>query len=110
GEVRRRRIKTHANKILVTPGGQSIDDRGKFDRPVFFGGENDRPGAADGPGASDSRFFPLGLLCSRLTGPAMMNDIEIEAGRISHIRFEGQGLLLLAPAAEGPLHGHWSRQ
>src|SRR6202140_179609 len=40
----------------------------------------------------------------------MPNNIEMKAGRESHVGFESQGLLLMAPMAQGPLHGQRTRQ
>ena len=56
-EVRRGGVEADADKILVAPGGERIHHRAEFDGPVFFGGQYDWAGAADGPGASAGRIF-----------------------------------------------------
>src|SRR6202040_1525252 len=101
------------DKVLVAPGGQSIHHRAEFDGPVFLGGQNDRAGAADGPGASADRVFRpcvfqtstfrLRSLRSGASRPAMPDDVEMEAWGESHVGFESERLLLLAPAAHSPL-------
>jgi len=51
GEAWRGGVEADADKILVAPGPQRIYHRAEFDRPVFLHSQNDRAGAADGPGA-----------------------------------------------------------
>ena len=99
-EVRGFGVEADANEIFVAPRGQRVHDRAEFDGPVFFGGENDGAGARDVPGASGS-----GVLLSRMARPAVTDDIEMEAGRKSHVGFERKRFLLLAPATQGPLDG-----
>ena len=40
----------------------------------------------------------------------MAHDVEMEAWGESHVGFEGEGFLLLAPAAQSPLHRQRARQ
>ena len=47
---------------------------------------------------------------SGVTRPAMTDDVEMEARGKSHVGFEGERFLLLAPAAQGPLHRERARQ
>src|ERR1039458_3364015 len=105
GEVRRGGVEADADEILVAPVGQRVDHRAEFHGPVFLGSENDGAGTSDGPGASTG-----GIFRSRVTRPTMTDDVEMEAWGESHVGFEGERFLLMAPAAQSPLHRERARQ